>query len=139
VSCTSRPSTRTLRRRAPRPAQDRLDPRGELAGRERLDHVVVGAELEPRDPVGLLVARREQDHGHPTADPPADLEAVDPRQSDVEHDERHRVTRKLSQRVLAAARPQHPESLPFQVRADERADVALILDDHDRARHAAQS
>ena len=35
---------------------------GELARREGLRHVVVGPELEPDDPVGLLAAGREHDH-----------------------------------------------------------------------------
>ena len=37
----------------------------ELTGRERLRNVVVGAELEPDDPVGLLAAGGQHDHGQP--------------------------------------------------------------------------
>ena len=37
------------------------DPERELLGRERLGEVVVGAEREPADPVGLLPPRGEQD------------------------------------------------------------------------------
>jgi hypothetical protein len=43
--------------------EDRAHPRQELARRERLDDVVVGAELQARDPVTLLAARREHHHG----------------------------------------------------------------------------
>ena len=40
---------------------DRAHARDQLAGRERLDHVVVGAELEADDPIDLLAARGEHD------------------------------------------------------------------------------
>ena len=45
-------------------AQDRADARDELAGAERLDDVVVGAELEAQHPVGLVAAGGEHDHRH---------------------------------------------------------------------------
>ena len=46
--------------------QDRPDPRHELARAERLDDVVVGAELEADDAVGLLAAGGEHDDRHST-------------------------------------------------------------------------
>ena len=61
----------------------------ELARAERLDHVVVGAELEAGDPVDLVAAGREdqdRDAGV-AADRADDVEAVDARQAEVE-DER---------------------------------------------------
>src|SRR5256885_5015352 len=45
-----------------RPPQDRPDPRRDLARRERLEHVVVGADLQADHPVRLLVAAGEDDH-----------------------------------------------------------------------------
>ena len=42
--------------------QDGADAGRHLAGRERLHHVVVGAELEPDDAVDLLDVGGEQDH-----------------------------------------------------------------------------
>ena len=39
-----------------RAAQHCMDPRNELSRGERLRHVVVGAELEPCDPIDLLIA-----------------------------------------------------------------------------------
>ena len=49
----------------------------ELTRRERLRDVVVGAQLEARDAVDLLVARRQHQHGEPRAgaDGAADVEA----------------------------------------------------------------
>src|SRR5581483_5212224 len=49
-----------------RPAQDRLDPRGQLTRREGLRDVVVGAELEPGDAVGLLVAGSRRQTSNPS-------------------------------------------------------------------------
>ena len=84
VSATSSPALRTSRaspssttspkESVPRwsgcvggPPQQRADTRRELAGRERLRDVVVRAELEADDPVGLLAARRQQDDREATS------------------------------------------------------------------------
>ena len=102
-----RARARRGRGRALGAAEDRLDPRDELARRERLRHVVVGADLEPGDAVGLLVARGQHHdrHRRARADAPADVEAVDPGQADVEHDEANGVPLELDERVLARAHP----------------------------------
>ena len=44
--------------------QDSADTGDQLARLERLDDIVVGAELEARDPVDDVVAGGEHDHGH---------------------------------------------------------------------------
>ena len=93
------PSTRRA------PAQDGAHAHRELARRERLRHVVVGAELEPDDAVGLLAARRQQDHGQvgASADPAAELEAVGAGQHHVEHDEARLGRLDQRARVVAVA------------------------------------
>src|SRR5918998_5110477 len=48
----------------PEPTQDRLDPRQQLLGVERLGYVVVGPELEPDHLVHRLALGRQQDHGY---------------------------------------------------------------------------
>ena len=63
-------------------AQQRAQPRQQLAQRERLDEVVVGAGVEARDAVVDRVARGEHQHRRAVAGlahAPADLEAVDAR------------------------------------------------------------
>ena len=109
VSCTARPPTSTTRRArsigspsatisssprgscrgAGRAAQQRPHAAAELADRERLRDVVVRAELEPEHLVELVVAGGQHDDRHRAlrAQALADLEAVEPRQHDVEHDE----------------------------------------------------
>ena len=66
-----------------RAAQRRLHAAAELAQRERLGDVVVGAELEAEDLVDLLGLGGEHDdrHRRARAQPPADLEAVEARAS----------------------------------------------------------
>ena len=49
------------------PAQHRVDPQHQLARAERLGDVVVGADLEPDDPVGLLAERGQHDDRHVAA------------------------------------------------------------------------
>ena len=71
--------------------QDRVDAGDQLARRERLDDVVVGAAPQPGELVLLLALRGQQDHRRRAALALAqvaqDLEAVEPRQHQVEDDE----------------------------------------------------
>ena len=71
------------------PPQDRLDPKDHLTGTERLGHVVVGAELEPADPVLGLGLRGEQQDRQPGrgADLAYDLLTRNVGQSEVEDDQ----------------------------------------------------
>ena len=62
------------------PAQHRLDPQHQLARRERLGDVVVGADLEAGDAVLVLAERGQHDHRQirvARRGPAADLQAVD--------------------------------------------------------------
>ena len=83
--------TRVAGRRRPPldPPQQRAHARDELARGERLGHVVVGADGEPDEQVGLLAARGQHQHRHrPVAlHAAADLEPVEPGQHQVEHHE----------------------------------------------------
>ena len=90
---------------AVRAPQERLDPAHQLAQPERLGQVVVGAELQADDLVDLVVAGRQDEDrrlGAGRAEPAQDLEAVDARQADVEHDEVGRLR-------VANSRPSSPD------------------------------
>ena len=95
--------------RRTRPAQQRSHPGTELADRERLRDVVVGAELEADHLVELVVAGGQHDDRDGARRPQAlaDLEPVEPRQHDVEHDEVDRLLRELLQRLFAVGRLDH--------------------------------
>ena len=68
---------------------DRAHACGQLAHRERLHHVVVGAELEADDAVGLVAAGRGDDHGHVgvLAQLAQHVDAVAVRQPEIEEDD----------------------------------------------------
>src|SRR5207247_10699174 len=85
---------------------ERTDPAAELADRERLRDVVVGAELETDHLVELVVSGREHDDRDAALGPetPADLEPVEPRQHQVEHDEVDLLAREARERLLAVPR-----------------------------------
>ncbi len=79
------------------PTQQRPDTGDQLLVRERLDQVVVGARLEPGDPVAHRVARGQHQHRQLIAGSAqllADLDPVAPRHHHVEH---HRVERPRAQ------------------------------------------
>ena len=62
-------------------------------------------------------------------EPAADLEAVHPRQHEVEHDEVRRLGARRRQGVLAAGHHGHVVALLVQVVLDELEDVPLVVDD----------
>ena len=71
-------------------SQHRADTGHELPRLEGLRHVVVRADLEPRDAVDDVVARGQQDDGRSTAGGAQLAQDVEPRSAgehDVEHDE----------------------------------------------------
>ena len=99
-----------LVRSATGPTQRRPDAGDELRHLERLLDVVVGAGLEPDhdvDRVGPGGQHHDRDGRRP-ADRPADLEAVEPRQHDVEQDEVERLRREPVQALAARRRPSRP-------------------------------
>jgi hypothetical protein len=120
-----------------RPAEDRLHPRDELARRERLGQIVVGADLEPDDAIGLLVARGEHEDRHlrAHADVAADLEAVLARQADVEQHHPDLVALELDERLLAGPHPDDAVAVAREVAADELSDRGLVFDEENGPRH----
>src|SRR5579885_1199484 len=120
----------------PRAAQQRAHARHQLARRERLDHVVVGAHLEPDHAIDLGAARRDdQDRqaGELGVGPhlAADLEPRHPGQHQVEHDQVGRAAADTGERRSAVAFFFDREALAFEVVADELPDLALVLDHED--------
>ena len=85
-------------------AQQSVQPEHELARAERLGEVVVGAELQPDDPVVDGVEAREQHHGRPVgveAHPAQQVQTRRAGQADVED---HRVRSRLAPEPLGLAR-----------------------------------
>jgi DNA-binding response OmpR family regulator len=120
-----------LRRVEQRGEDAMLTSRDIVLRRDSRDVTVAGAEIEPGDAVGLLVARRQHHDRHLRlrAKLPAHLEAVDARQADVEDDEAHGVAAQLGDRLLAGAQPHDaPAVLLLEVRLDEAPDRVVVLD-----------
>ena len=146
VSCSSRPSIvarragtstssspgdeacRDASRPARRAARDGPDPRDELAQPERLDDVVVRAELEPDDAVDLLALRRDHDDRHVRAGPQlaADREAVDIGQPNVEQ---HEVGRRRVEGFLPGGDTGDLEALRREPLDERLRDRVFVLDD----------
>jgi hypothetical protein len=113
----------------------------QLAHRERLGDVVVGAEVERLDLDGVLALRREHDdrqRGVERAHAPDDLEAVDSGQSEVEQHEIEGAVRNALQCVLAGEHRGDGIVLSFQRDAQGAQHDRLVVDEQDqRALHAA--
>jgi len=115
--------------RAPPP--ERAKARQQLAEVEWLHQVVVGSRVEPGDAVMNRIARGQHQDGRPdtiSAQAPADLDAVDARERDVQDE--HVVTARLRhpERVLAAARDVHRGPLLDEAAADQGRHLDVVLD-----------
>ena len=120
------------------PPQDRLDPDHELGRRERLRQVVVGAVLEPRDPVDRRAARRQDEDRRGAcllvaANRPDDGPAVELGQHQVEDHERRLMRLDRVQRRGPIGGRHDAEPVPLQIRPDEPDDLGVVVDDEDRA------
>src|SRR5207249_1767215 len=119
------------------PSQDRADTRHELARREGLGEVVVSSELEADDAVRFIVARgQDQDRDvRGVAQPSTEIEPVDVRKPEVEHDEARVTSIDRFEAALAGAFTHHLEAGLLQVRAYERTDRFVVFDDDREAAH----
>ena len=117
-------------RRAP---CERPEPRRDLLVGERLDDVVVGAGVEPGDPVRDAVPRGEhqdRDAAASGAHPPGDLEPVDVGQADIE-DQRIEAAAGLDELERLAATDREVDDVAFlgQEPLEEPTQPRVVLDD----------
>ena len=105
----------------------------ELAGREGLDEVVVGAELEADDAVLDLALGGEHDDGDVggLADGAAHALAGELGEHEVEDDQIEAVLLELLDRALAVAHAAHDVALALEVGRDGVADGLLVFDQED--------
>ncbi len=111
-------------------AQHRADPGVQHPALHGLDHVVVGAGLQPDHHVDVVAARGQQDDRQLVgpADPPADLETVDSGQHDVEHDQIRPLLAQQLETVLTARSGRHAVPLAGQGELQGRTDGVVVLD-----------
>ena len=120
------------RRRSP---EHRFHARDDLARRERLGHVVVRTKFEADDAIDFIRARREHDDRHRDLLAPngsGNVEAVDPRQSDVENQQIGDLARAAQRRVTVGG-ADDLESLALQMMRKQIANGAVVFGDHDRS------
>ncbi len=116
-----------------RAPSERSEPRRNLLVGERLDDVVVGAGIEPGDPVRDAVPRREhQDRDAAAAGPhpPGDLEPVDVGQADIEDQGIEAATR-LDELERLATADREIDDVAFlgQESLEEPTQPGIVLDD----------
>ena len=118
-------------------AQQRAQPRLQLAQRERLDEVVVGADVEPLDAVVDRVARGQHQDRRAVAgraQPPAHLQPVDPGHRHVEDDRVGRPLRRARRAPRApSAASVHLVALEPQRPLERPPHRGLVIDHQHRA------
>ena len=114
-------------------AEHGLDPGQQLARAEGLGDVVVGADLEADDAVGLLDQGGEQDDRQVggLADHPAERQPVLARHHDVEDDEIDGAGLQDAAHLLAAVGGRDAKPLLGEVLRQRLADVGRVVDDED--------
>jgi hypothetical protein len=133
TACVAVSSDREARARdgAAGAARERAEAAGELLEREWLDHVVVGPEVERRDFVLQIAARREhQDRDRAEAEVAqalAQLQARQSRQRDVEDDHVARLARGALEADQAVRRPLDGVPVGLEVLTDVAGDVEVVL------------
>ena len=113
-------------------AEDGLDPGQQLAGREGLGDVVVGAELEAEDAVVFSSTGGDEDDGDGAeggviAQAAADVEAVSPGNHDVEQEEGGRLALGVGDEACGGGVDAGRKAGGFQVMLDQARDIGVIL------------
>ncbi len=109
-------------------AKHRANTGHQLAKAERLDHVVVGAELQKQHPVDLLTAGRHHDDRHGRLGPKATTH-LPPVQVGQPQVQQHQVGGGSGQGVGAVGHQTHVEALALQAGPQRLADGRVVLDD----------
>src|SRR3954471_17864060 len=139
VSVSDDAATDRVREVAIRAPEERLDPAHQLAQTERLRQVVVGTELEADHLVDLVITRGQDEDRHLGAGRPQaaeDLEAVHPRQADVEDDEIGRLACRDVEALLPGTGDGDLVALLLEGVLDATRDGMLVFDDEDGGCHA---
>ncbi len=114
--------------------QQRPEPGEQLLERERLDQVVVGAGIEPVDPVVGGVACGEQQHRDVVplgADAAAHLEPVDDRHHHVEHHDVGQALGEDAEGPTTVGSGGDVVALEGQAALEAVPDIGFVVDDQD--------
>ncbi len=110
-------------------------PSGQLARRERLGDVVIGAELETQHPIGLLPACGEQDdrQGTRPAQLLQDAETVPGWEHHIQDQQIGRIPAGQLQGRVSVGFDLNSEAFAFQIPAHHFANHRLVVDDENGA------
>src|SRR5215470_8142069 len=128
-----RPCHQRLEPRFVEASQDGADPRQQFLELERLDQVVVGAQVQALYAIVELVLCRQHDDSEvgPAAQAPADLIAVGSRHHEIQDHDVGLKVRGQGQRFAAVLRLQHLVTLIAKASGQELADEELVIyDEH---------
>ena len=127
------------RHRRGAPAQDRAQPRQQLARAEGLGEVIVGAELESDDAIGLLAARGEHQDREIGSGPHAatHLEAIEIGEHHVEDQGVDPAARGAREPARAVATRRHLETRRAEILGEHRGEALVVFDDQDALGHAS--
>jgi len=112
----------------------------QLLGAEGLGDVVVGAELEANQLVGLVRAGGEHDdrHARVAAELSRHVQAVQPRQTEIQHDQVGPAAACEPDGARSLGRGQDLEARVLEVVACQAKDVGRVVDDED-GRHVGHA
>src|SRR6185369_6517926 len=114
--------------------QHGVDTGQQFARIERLAQVIVGADLQPDDPIHVLAFGREHDDGRAVIGRPqaaADRKSVFARHHEVEYDQVGRFAQHEAVQGFPVLGQDDLESFLGQIAAQEVADSGVIVDDED--------
>ena len=114
-------------------AQNRPDPGHQLLGTERLGQVIVRAQLQSHELVGLVAPGRQHDDGHRVvlAQPSRDVEAVQAGQPEIQHDQVWATAGCRPERARPVAGVENTEAGRLQVVAQQPHDLRLVVHNQD--------
>ncbi|KGC71300.1 hypothetical protein DP56_5938 [Burkholderia pseudomallei] len=119
-------------------ARDRAHARGQLGQVERLDQIVVGAGVQPRDPVRDLIERGQDDDGHRRAARAQLAQEIEPTpvgQQQIEQDQIVGRDRDVPPRVREARDAIGRMPVLLDLGADGLAEPRIVFDEkHSHAR-----
>ena len=98
---------------------------------ERLGQIIVRAQLQPGDPVGLLAHRGQHDDRHRglAAQPAGEIGAAFAGEHEVKHDEVELALRPQSAALAGVLRGGDAEALALEEAGEQVTDFAVIVDD----------
>ena len=113
------PQERAVAARSLRAPQHGTNPSDDLAWRERLRDVVVGAQIQADDAVRFLSAGGQHDdrHARDASQPREHLQPVDPREHEVEEHQPGLARVESLERLCAVLGGAHVEAVPLEVPA----------------------